>query len=184
MKITVFILSIITVLMISQRIFSQDNPFVPADFEVPDTLENEHFRMRMLTVNDVVKDYDAVMTSLDHLQVMFLPLWNWPTEDLTFEQDLIDLGWHQKEFQMRRSFAYTVVCLDETEVLGCVYIDPSNKAAFDAEIYMWVRQSEVENGLDSILFDTVKNWIDDRWPFENPAYPLREISLEEWKSIN
>ena len=62
---------------------------------------------------------------------MFLPVWNWPTEDLTFEQDLIDLGWHQKEFQMRSSFAYTVVNLDESQVLGCLYIEPSKKADFD-----------------------------------------------------
>ena len=183
MKKSIFILTTIIVFVLPQIVFSQNELFVPADFKVPDTLENEFFRIRMLTVNDVVKDYDAVMTSLDHLQEMFLPIWNWPTEDLTFEQDLIDLGWHQKEFQMRSSFAYTVVSLDETQVLGCLYIDPSIKADFDAEIYMWVRQSEVANGLDKILFDTVKKWIESDWPFRNPAYPIREISLEEWKSI-
>ena len=137
----------------------------------------------MLTVNDVVKDYDAVMTSLDHLQEMFLPLWNWPKENLTLEQDLIDLGWHQKEFQKRSSFAYTVVKPDESQVVGCLYIDPSEKSGFDAEIYMWVRESELLNGLDPLLFSTVKKWIETDWPFKNPAYPLREISLEEWKSI-
>ncbi len=39
----------------------QSVPFVPAEFEVPALLETEDFRIRMLTVNDVVKDYDAVM---------------------------------------------------------------------------------------------------------------------------
>ena len=91
---------------------SQNSLFVPKEFDVPDTLENQYFRIRMLTVNDVVKDYDAVMTSLDHLQKMY-PLSSWPTKELTFEQDLIDLGWHQKEFQMRRSFAFTVTTLNE-----------------------------------------------------------------------
>jgi len=115
---------------------AQDKPFVPIDFEVPDTLENEYFRIRMLSVNDVVKDYDAVMTSLTHLQKMFLPIWDWPTSDMSFEQDSIDLEWHQKEFQMRSSFAYTVVKHDESQVLGCLYINPSTKANFDAEIYL------------------------------------------------
>ncbi len=183
MKKSILILTTIILFVLPQIVISQSNSFVPADFKVPDTLENEHFRIRMLTVNDVVKDYDAVMTSLSHLQEMFLPLWNWPTEDLSFEQDLIDLGWHQKEFQMRSSFAYTVVSLDESQVLGCLYIEPSKKADFDAEIYMWVRQSEVANGLDSILFSTVKKWIDNEWTFKNPAYPIREISLEKWMSM-
>lgn len=30
-------------------------PFVPADFHVPRKLETSEFRLRMLTVNDVVK---------------------------------------------------------------------------------------------------------------------------------
>ncbi len=119
---------------------SQTSLFVQKDFDVPDTLENQYFRIRMLSVNDVVKDYDAVMTSLDHLQKMY-PLSSWPTKELTFEQDLIDLGWHQKEFQMRRSFAFTVVTLDESEVVGCLYINPTTKKDFDASITMWVRAS-------------------------------------------
>ena len=169
--------------MLPQIVFTQNKTFVPAGFIVPATFENQHFRIRMLTVNDVVKDYDAVMTSLSHLQEMFLPIWEWPTEDLSFEQNLIDLGWHQKEFQMRNSFAYTVVSIDESQVLGCLYIEPSKKSDFDAEIYMWIRQSEVANGLDPILFNTVKKWIENGWTFKNPAYPIREISLEKWMSL-
>jgi hypothetical protein len=177
-----FIFFLLTVL--PQVLFSQDKPFVPNDFKVPEALENQNFRIRMLTVHDVVKDYDAVMSSIDHLQEMFLPVWNWPTEELTLEQDLIDLGWHQKEFQRRSSFAYTVVNLDESQVLGCLYIDPCVKSSFDAEIYMWVRASELAHNLDSILFSTVKEWVKGEWPFKNPAYPLREISLEEWNAMD
>ena len=152
-------------------------PFVPLDFIVPSLFENRYFRIRMLTVHDVVKDYDAVMTSMDHLHQMF-PLSGWPAKNLTLEQNLIDLGWHQKEFQNRSSFAYTVVRLDESEVIGCVYIDPPSKNDFDAEITMWVR-SDVLN-MDSILYDTVKDWIEKAWPFKNAAYPGREISWDKW----
>ena len=155
---------------------------VPADFIVPDTLENQHFRIRMLSVNDVVKDYDAVMSSREHLKEMY-PTSSWPSKDLTLEQDLIDLGWHQKEFQMRSSFAYTVVRLDENQVLGSVYINPSTKADYDAGITMWVRASEVDNGLDPILFNTVKIWISKEWPFKKVAYPGREINWSDWNSM-
>jgi hypothetical protein len=90
------------------------HPFVASEFEVPETLETEKFRLRMLTVNDVVKDFEAVTTSKEHLHDIWGP--GWP-DGLTLEQNLIDLGWHQKEFQRRRSFAYTVVAPDESRVL-------------------------------------------------------------------
>jgi len=182
MKRPTFILTTIILFMLPQTNFSQNKSFVPEDFYVPDTLENEHFRIRMLTVNDVVKDYDAVMSSIEHLQKMF-PTSNWPSKDLSFEQDLIDLGWHQKEFQLRSSFAYTVVSLDENEVLGCLYINPTTKGDYDTSITMWVRASEVDNGLDSILFDSVKKWISKDWPFQTVAYPGRDINWEKWETM-
>ena len=160
--------------------FSQEKPFVPADFDVPGELENEHLRLRTLTVNDVVKDYDAVMSSREHLQGVFGPRSQWPSEDLSLEQDLIDLGWHQKEFQRRSSFAYTVVSLDESEVLGCVYIYPSSRKEYDSVIIMWVRKSAFQKGLDPVLFDSVKSWIDQEWPFSKVAYPGREITWDQW----
>jgi hypothetical protein len=39
---------------------------------------------------------------------------------------------------------------------------------------MWVRQSEYDLGLDEILFQTVKVWIDAVWPFDRVDYPGRE----------
>ncbi|AKM79350.1 MAG: hypothetical protein UX85_C0002G0045 [Candidatus Beckwithbacteria bacterium GW2011_GWB1_47_15] len=148
--------------------------FVPKDFKVPDVLETDKFRLRMLRITDVVKDYDAVMTSVDHLQGVFGERSKWPPKDLTFEQDLIDLGWHQKEFQTRSSFAYTVMSPDESQCLGCVYIFPSSRQEFDADVYMWVRKSEFDKGLDPILFKTVKDWIESKWPFKKVSYPGRE----------
>ena len=76
---------------------------VPKEFDVPAAFETEAYRLRMLTVNDVVKDFDAVITSADHLKGIFPPPSTWP-DGLSLEQDLIDLGWHQKEFQRRTSF--------------------------------------------------------------------------------
>jgi hypothetical protein len=157
--------------------------FVPDDFKVPEVLETDRFRLRMLTVNDVIKDYEAVMTSVDHLRGVFGPDSKWPSRDLTLEQDLIDLGWHQKEFQKRASFAYTVFSLDEKRCLGCVYVFPSPNSEYDATILLWVRQSELDKGLDDYLFATVKNWIREKWPFKNPGYPGRETDWNTWNSL-
>jgi hypothetical protein len=163
-------------------LLTQFRPFVPIEFAIPQSLETAQFRARMLTVNDVVKDYDAVMTSIDHLQKMYAST-EWPTKELTFEQDLIDLGWHQKEFQQRRSFAYTIVSLDESQVIGCLYINPTTKEGHDASITMWVRASLLVTGLDDILFAEVKQWIAKDWPFKKVAYPGREITWEEWNAM-
>ena len=43
-------------------------PFVPRDFAVPERLDTAEFRLRMLTVRDVVQDYDAVSSSTAHLR--------------------------------------------------------------------------------------------------------------------
>lgn len=155
--------------------------FVPRDFQVPAVLETEEFRLRMLSIHDVVKDFDAVMTSVDHLRTIW-PGGKWP-QGLTLEQNLIDLGWHQKEFQTRRSFAYTVVSLSEEAVLGCVYIEPTRKSGFDAEVYLWARKSELAGGLETRLHDAVRKWLAEKWPFRSVAFPGRSIDWDAWSGI-
>ena len=135
---------------------------VDEDFDVPKGLVNEKFSLRMLTIHDLVKDYDAVMSSAEHLQNTFSAITGseWP-DGLTLEEDLIDLGWHQREFTLRYSFAYTVMSPDESLCLGCVYINPCLKTGYDAEVLMWVRTSELVNNLDVDLYSCVKKWIDE-----------------------
>lgn len=153
---------------------------VPPDFVVPQYLETERFRLRMLTIHDLELDYAAVTSSTEHLQT----IWNndWPL-GLTLEQNLIDLGWHQKEFQRRRSFAYTVVQPDESRVLGCVYIYPPSRPGFDAEVYLWARADELATGLEHELEVRVRKWLAERWPFQRVAWPGRSISWQEWAAL-
>jgi hypothetical protein len=142
---------------------------VPEDFVVPLRLEQPEFVLRPLLIGDVVKDYDAVMSSVAHLQGVFGPGSDWPPSDLSFEQDLIDLGWHHKEFQRRSSFAYTVVAPDESLCVGCAYIYPSRDPAFDAEAYCWTRASHAELGRP--LYDAFRRWLATAWPFRQVAFP-------------
>ena len=155
-------------------------PFVPRDFQVPARLETTDFTLRTLTVDDVVKDYDAVITSVAHLQAIW-PGGTWP-QGLTLRQNLVDLGWHEKEFHLRQSFAYTVVSPSEDRVLGCVYINPSQKAGHDAVVYLWARQSELAAGLEDRLYAAVKAWLQTSWPFESAAFPGRDTSWEDWNT--
>jgi hypothetical protein len=152
------------------------NPaLVPDDFVVPELLETGRLRLRPLTINDAVKDFAAVIESEARLRSIFRPGGDWP-RGLTLEQNIIECAWHQTEFQLRTSFAFTVVALDESAVLGCMYIYPTRRAGYDAEVTMWVRQSRVKEGLDEHLFETVERWISDCWPLTNPGYPGRRIS--------
>jgi hypothetical protein len=139
---------------------------VPPDFEVPAGLQHERFRLRMLSVDDVVKDFDAICDRVDHRgkpQPPFVP---------TVARNLVDLGWHEKEFELRRSFAYTVVAPDESEVLGCVYLYPSE--THDAHVRLWVRRAAYEAGLDSVLEAAVREWVASRWPFDRVTYDERD----------
>jgi hypothetical protein len=139
---------------------------VPEDFDVPTGLETDRFRLRMLSVRDLVPDFEAI-----HEQVSkdgeYLG-----APGLTLEENLVDLGWHEKEFQLRRSFAYTVVAPDESRVLGCVYLYPAEDS--DVRVLMWVRRDAWEAGLDSELERAVRSWIAERWPFATVAYPGRD----------
>lgn len=155
--------------------------FVEESFRIPEKLETKEFRLRMLTIHDLVKDYDAVMSSVDEL-INIWPGSGWPV-GLTLEEDLIDLGWHQREFMFRRSFTYTVVTLDETRVLGGVYIYPTRKSGYDAEVYLWARETKVGTGLDARLYAEIKHWLKSEWPFVNAALPGRDIDWDTWNAI-
>jgi hypothetical protein len=133
------------------------NELVPDDFAVPAGLEHERFHLRMLTVDDVVSDFDAISDRVDHKGSSQPPFVS------TVADNLVDLGWHQKEFQLRRSFAYTVVAPDESRVLGCAYIYPSE--SHDARVWMWVRRDAWEDGLDPLVEAALRDWVEREWPF-------------------
>ncbi len=160
-------------------------PFIPMAFDIPERLATQRLQLRPLTIHDLDADYDAVMSSIEHLRetMPFGPSHDWPNSALSRDQNLIDLGWHQKEFQNRTSFAYTVTAPDDSQCLGCLYIYPSGKKDHDAEILMWVRSSEAGTGLDDHLFTAVQEWIRDQWPFTVPAYPGRTLSWQEWDRL-
>lgn len=146
---------------------------VPSEFVVPLSLEGNGFRLRPLTIHDLVKDYDAVMTSVDHLKGLMEPDSDWPI-GLTLEDDLIDLAWHYREFTIRHSFAYTMMAPDESRCLGCCYINPSADPAFDADVFYWARQSELASGLEDRLGAAIRQWLKADWPFQRVAFPGRE----------
>jgi hypothetical protein len=145
---------------------------VPKSFVVPENLESQYFRIRKLAFRDAELDYKAVMSSTDIIRKTRGG--DWPTSDLTFEDDQIDLAWHQREFERRTSFAYTVMSLDEKECLGCLYLSPPGSRGemtrdADVDVSFWVTRTAYDNGLYAVLFSTIKQWL-ATWPFRKIAY--------------
>ena len=153
--------------------------FLPRDFIVPATLETAQWRMRGITMHDLVKDFDAVMSSREHLWARFGESWGWPAADLSLEENLMHLGWHQHEFELRSSFDYAVMSLDERRLLGCVYIDPPHPSSegIDAEIWFWGRQSELANGIEEHLDRTLRQWLTRDWPFARVMYQGQPLDI-------
>ena len=147
---------------------------VPDDFLVPQEFETSEFVLQPLTVSNLIKDYDAVMSSVSHLKGLMGADDDWPL-GLTLEGNLIDLGWHQREFTLKHSFAYSVMSLDKTLCLGCCYIYPSEKTKFDAQAFYWIRNEYLDNGLETRLGLAFQSWIQTEWPFLKVDYPGRNF---------
>jgi len=155
--------------------------FIPSGTELPSGLEHERFRLRPITIHDTVKDYSAVMSHREHLWSLFGEVWGWPPADLTLEGDMIDLAWHQKEAELKESFNFAVMSLDESRLLGCVYVDPPTKQGFDAEVFWWGIPSEA--GLEDQIGVAARAWVESEWPFERIAYPGRVQPWEQYDAL-
>ncbi|HEX7254343.1 MAG TPA: GNAT family N-acetyltransferase [Gaiellaceae bacterium] len=131
---------------------------------MPERLEHERFRLRMLSVTDVVKDFAAIN---HRVRPDGTPD---PWSETTFLQNLADLGWHEVEFKIRRSFAYTVARADESEVIGCVYLYPPENDDYDVDVTMWVTREAWNEGLDAEVERVVREWLALEWPFERPFW--------------
>jgi RimJ/RimL family protein N-acetyltransferase len=157
-------------------------PLIPPGTDLVTVVETDRFRIRPMTIHDVVRDYEAVASSPGELGAAFGDPDAVP-QPYTFEQEIIELGWHQKEFQMGFSFVFIVVPLDEHTSYGNVYIFPASRGEFDAEVYTWVRKDQLATGLGDELFETVQKWVAQDWPFERVAYPGREVPWPEWEAL-
>jgi hypothetical protein len=155
---------------------------VPDDFSIPERLDGPGYHLRMLSVSDLEKDFEAVVESLDRLNGLFGPQSTWP-EGITKDEDLIDLAWHQREFTIRHSFAYTVMAADESRCLGCMYIFPSDRRGYDAKVFYWVRSGPDTEARDAELGQRVREWLTSHWPFSAVAYPGRDVSWEAWQAL-
>jgi hypothetical protein len=160
----------------------QAQNFVPQDFKVPTSYKTGAFQFVPLGPALVKIDYDAYMSSIDHLQKTFGG-GKWPTANITMDEAMKDMQGEEARFKSGKSFAYGVLTIDGKKELGSVYVRPSPKEGYQAAVTFWVTKEMFDKGFEAELLPEIKKWLKTSWPFEKVAFPKREISQEAWNAL-
>jgi hypothetical protein len=158
--------------------------WLPAEWEHPVRVElSTGHHLRPIKATDVDLDMKAVMGSRERLWSIYGEAWGWPPAAMTVEQDREDLAHHEAEIERHESFNYALFDTGETELLGCVYVDPPQKAGADADISWWVVDWLVGGPIEAALDELVPQWIQKDWPFSRPRYVGRDLSWAAWTAL-
>jgi hypothetical protein len=129
--------------------------------------------LRPIRAADVDIDYPAVMGSRERLWAKYGEAWGWPPASMTHDADRDDLAHHEAEIAAHETFNYAVLDEGETELLGCVYIDPPDErspAGSDAIVSWWVVDERHEGALERALDELIPGWLADTWGFRAVRY--------------
>jgi hypothetical protein len=83
---------------------------------------------------------------------------------LTVDQDRELLRRREADGEQRRSFTYALFDLGETELLGCVDIDPAPGDGATAAVSWWVVDWLVGSPIERALDEVVPCWMAADWP--------------------
>jgi RimJ/RimL family protein N-acetyltransferase len=159
-------------------------PWLPADFRHPARMElPTGHHLRPIRADDTDLDMIAVMGSRERLWERYGPIWGWPPATMTHEQDREDLQHHADEMAANEGFNFALFDADETALLGCVYIEPTDKPGADADISWWVVDDLVGSDVERALDAFVPAWVAADWPLERPRYIGVDCSFEEWHAL-
>ena len=149
-----------------------DELFVPEGFTVPDGLTAREFRLAPLGPQHNESDYAAWTASVDHIRATpgFAGR-TWP-KPMSLEENAADLAKHARDFADRTGFAYTVLDPASGDVIGCLYLYPPRRGGYDVDVRSWVRADHAD--LDQPLYDLVRRWLAEAWPFQKPDYAERQ----------
>jgi hypothetical protein len=153
---------------------------LPTDFAAPKELVYQDIIARPLTRHDLKDDMEGVNSSLELIRRTRGG--SWPSEAVSEEFDLLDLAWHECEFQENSSFAY-VVYSDSGQYIGCFYLFPvgvrvplsDELVAYDVDASWWVTSAAYQSGYYQKLYSGIQQWLDEYSPFDKVYYSNKEI---------
>ncbi len=152
-------------------------------FAVPTSAVGPGFRLQPLGPDLVKIDFDAYMSSVEHLQQTFTRSKDWPHAGISDADALLDMQTEAGRFQRRESFAYSVLTPDGKRERGCIYVAPSPVPGYDAVVRIWVTKAEYDAGFDKQLEAWAHAWVAAKWPFKNVAWPGRDIDWATWDAL-
>lgn len=151
-------------------------PWLPDGFAHPERAElATGHHLRPIREADTAIDYPAVMGSRERLWQRYGAAWGWPAETLSFERDRRDLAVHEAEIAAHEAFNYAVLNEAETELLGCVYIDPpvaESPPGSEAVVSWWLVDALAGSELERALADFIPRWLAGDWGFTAVHYHL------------
>ncbi len=153
-----------------------------AEFNPPQTLRTQHMVLEPLTPDHAQMDYDAFMSSREHLR-QTLGWGGWPSDDGTVEENRADLERHWREHQANEAYTYAVLTPDRAREIGCVYLKPlpegedvpvaiSDLPRPGVRIAYWVTAESLPAGLDRHLVERMTQWLRSEWGVESVLMPL------------
>ena len=152
-------------------------PLLPEGREPPETWAGPGFHARPLRLADAEADFEAVMAAGDRLIGGMDPESRWP-EGLTLHENRVDLGWHEREFTLGHSFAWTILAPEGAPTLGCAYLSPSDRAGAEAMAFWWLRP---EADALAPAVETAFRALLGRLPLA-VALPGRDIPWDDWQA--
>lgn len=160
----------------------------PERVPVPAEWRTAHLWLRVLRPDVTELDYAALMESRERLR-----LWSdstWPADDFTLEENQRDLIEHEREWEAREAFAYTVLDSGGTRCEGCVYVNPFATAmlrrGYDprgtavaigddaAVVSFWVRESALAAHLDRELLAGLREWFRAEWQLQEIVFRIND----------
>lgn len=153
---------------------------LPTGVVAPKRLTFEDLVARPLTRQDIKDDLEGVNSSIEIIRKTRGG--SWPSGQISEEEDLLDLAWHEHEFLHNSSFAYVIYNTDG-QYIGCFYLygmgirsDLTEKLAnYDIDASWWVTTTAYEKGYYQKLYKSLQLWLGNDFAFKKIHYSNKEI---------
>ncbi|MEO1548999.1 MAG: hypothetical protein AAFR93_01040 [Pseudomonadota bacterium] len=140
-----------------------------ADSALPKQAHLAGFTLTPLSSPYAQEDFDVVMASAPVLKGLFGN--SWP-EGLTLEANRVDLAWHEREFDARRSFAW-IIRGEDGGYQGCAYLYPELGQRGVGEIAIWFAEAP---GAKDAITRFKAAWVAWLRPYLPQGYVLKTVT--------